>query len=154
MHMLMSFIGCIGTLMANTGLAEVLKSAFGGVDKRLLGKKYPQNLRAFRMCAEEVLRPFLLKETVTDFETLMNSLSMKANQCRTARLWLDGLIWPVFITMRFVRAGREADLPLHISTVSLMIPYFSATGHWHYLRYSIVYLMKMTRLSEGLLWVG
>ena len=58
----------------------------------LLGTKYPQN----RMCAEEVLRPFLLEETVTDFETLMNSLSMKGNQCRTAR---DGLIWPVFIAM-------------------------------------------------------
>ena len=61
----------------------------------LLGTKYPQN----RMCAEEVLRPFLLEETVTDFETLMNSLSMKGNQCRTARVWLDGLIWPVFIAM-------------------------------------------------------
>ena len=99
MHMLMSFIGFIGTLMANTGLAEILKPAFGGVDKMLLGTKYPQNLRALRMCAEEVLQPFLLEETVTDFETLMNSLSMKANQCRTARVWLDGLIWPVFIAM-------------------------------------------------------
>ena len=88
---------------------------------------------------------------MTDFETLMNSLSMKANQCPTARLWLNGLIWPVFIAMRFVPASREADWPLHISTVSLMIPYFAAAGHWHYLRYSIVYLMKMTRLPEGLL---
>ena len=33
MHFLMSFIGCIGTLMANSGLADVLKSAFGGVEK-------------------------------------------------------------------------------------------------------------------------
>ena len=38
MHMLMSFVGCIGTLMANTGLSEMLKSAFGGVEKMLLGK--------------------------------------------------------------------------------------------------------------------
>ena len=117
-HKLMSFIGCIVTLTAMTGFAEVLKSAFGGVDKMLLGKKYPQNLRALRMCAEEILRPFLLEETVTDFETLMNSLSMKANQCRTARLWLDVLIWPVFIAMRFVCASREADWPQ-------IIPYFA-----------------------------
>ena len=55
----------------------------------------------------------------------MNYLSMKANQCRTVRLWLDGLIWPVFIAMRFVRASRETDWPLHISTLSVMIPYFA-----------------------------
>ena len=115
MHMLMSFIGCIDTLMPNTGLAEILKSAFGGVDKMLLGKKYPQNQRALRMWAEEVLRRFLLEEIVIDFETLMNSLSMKANQCRTTRLW------PVFIAMRFVRASREADWPLHISTISPLV---------------------------------
>ena len=57
MHMLMSFIGC--TLMANTGL--VLKSSFGGVDKMLLGKNYPNNLRALRMCTEEILQTFCCK---------------------------------------------------------------------------------------------
>ena len=31
MHMLMSFVCCIGVLMAKTGLEEVLKAAFGGV---------------------------------------------------------------------------------------------------------------------------
>ena len=54
---ILSFVACTCSchLMANTALAEVLKSAFGRVDKMLLGKKYPQNLRALRMCAEEVL---------------------------------------------------------------------------------------------------
>ena len=151
MHMLMSFIGCIGNVMANTGLVEVLKSAFGGVDKMLLGKNYPQNLTALRMCTKEALRVVLLEHPVTDFDALMSLLREKANQSRTARLWLDGLIWPVFISMRFVRPSREADWSLHISTVRLMIPYFAAAGHWHYLRYSIVYLMKMTKLPEDLL---
>ena len=31
MHMLMSFVGCVGTLMANSGLEDVLKCAFGSV---------------------------------------------------------------------------------------------------------------------------
>ena len=37
MHMLMSCVGCIGVLMANTGLEEVLKAAFGGVARMLTG---------------------------------------------------------------------------------------------------------------------
>ena len=33
MHMLMSFVGAVGTLMTETGLSEILKSVFGGVEK-------------------------------------------------------------------------------------------------------------------------
>ena len=49
MHWLMSFIGCIGVLMNKTGLSEVMKSAFSGVEKMLLGKKFPMNVRALRL---------------------------------------------------------------------------------------------------------
>ena len=54
--MLMSFIGSVGTLMANTGLVELMNTAFGGVLKMLSGKKFPQNLRAMRMVVEDLLR--------------------------------------------------------------------------------------------------
>ena len=54
MHMLMSFVGCVGTLMANSGLEDVLKSAFGGVSHMLTGKNfshwrqiYTQNLHVW-----------------------------------------------------------------------------------------------------------
>jgi hypothetical protein len=42
MHLLMSFVGCVGVLMANSGLEEVLKAAFGGVARMLTGKNNPQ----------------------------------------------------------------------------------------------------------------
>ena len=51
----MSFIGSIGTLMADTGLSD-MSSVFGGVSKMLTGKKFPQNVIALRMLAEEALR--------------------------------------------------------------------------------------------------
>ena len=54
--MLMSFVGAIGMLMAETGLAHILESVFGGVEKMLTGKKFPMNMRAMRMVAEELLR--------------------------------------------------------------------------------------------------
>ena len=58
----MSFVGCIGNLMSNSGLDEIMKAAFAGVDKMLLGSKYfPQNVRALRIVVEELLRPYILE---------------------------------------------------------------------------------------------
>ena len=51
----MSFIGCIGNLMAISGLEDILTAAFGGVDKMLTGKKIPQNFRALRMVVETLI---------------------------------------------------------------------------------------------------
>ena len=42
MHFLMSYIGCIGKLMAGSGLDRILEKAFGSVNKMLTGKKFPQ----------------------------------------------------------------------------------------------------------------
>ena len=44
-----------GTLMANSDLEDVLKSAFDGVSRMLTGKNVEQNLRDLRMLCEEVL---------------------------------------------------------------------------------------------------
>ena len=147
-HILMSFVGCIGTLMTNTNLSDLLKAVFGGVDKMLQGKNFPQNTHAIRICAEEVLRETLQDDSVSDFRSLMNKLNSIASKSRTARLWLDALIWPAFLIMRFVRAGREADWPLHIDILKRMLPYFAAAGQWHYFRYATVYLIKMTKLPK------
>ena len=76
-----------------------------------------------------------------------------ASKSRTTRLWVDALIWPVFLIMGFVRAGREADWPLHIATLKRILPYFAAAGHWHYFRYATVYLIKMTdKASKRTSW--
>ena len=42
--------------MSNSGLEEILKKSFAGVEKMLTGKKYPMNLRALRMVVEELLQ--------------------------------------------------------------------------------------------------
>ena len=53
----MSFIGCVGVLMENSGLAPWLKSAFASVQKMLIGKKFPMNMLALRLtvAAERIL---------------------------------------------------------------------------------------------------
>ena len=40
MHLLMSFVGSIGSLMAGSGLKEVLEKGFDGVRKMLTGKSF------------------------------------------------------------------------------------------------------------------
>ena len=42
--MLSTSVGDIGTLIAGSGLEEILKSAFAGVPKMLTGKKFQQNV--------------------------------------------------------------------------------------------------------------
>ena len=53
--MLMSFVGSVGKLMSNTGLEDVLWVSFVGLPKLLNGNKFPQNVRALRLLAEEIL---------------------------------------------------------------------------------------------------
>ena len=53
MHLLLSFIGCAGVLMAESSLLEVKLAAFGGVKHILNGKKFPQNMRALRITMKE-----------------------------------------------------------------------------------------------------
>ena len=55
----MSFLGAVGTNASDSGLMEVLESAFSGISRMLLGKRLPQNLRVLQMLTE-VLRGTLL----------------------------------------------------------------------------------------------
>lgn len=52
MHFLMTFIWCIGTLIGNSGLEDILQSAFWGVEKMFTGKMFPMNVRALHMVVE------------------------------------------------------------------------------------------------------
>ena len=102
--MLMSFVGAIGTLMANTGLSEILKSVFGGVEKMLTGKKFPMNMKAMRMVAEELLRNVVDKSQLQDHHDFINVLEDLASKSHTSKLWIDVFIKPVLIMMLYVRA--------------------------------------------------
>ena len=67
----MSCIGSIETLMADTGLSDIMSSVFGGVPKMLTGKKFPQNVRAIRMVAEEPLREIVQNKPLQCSDDLM-----------------------------------------------------------------------------------
>lgn len=86
MHSLMSFIGSIGTLMADTGLSDIMSSVFGGVSKMLTGKKFPQNIRALRMVAEEALHGIIQDKPLHCSGDLMQILETEASKSQTTKL--------------------------------------------------------------------
>ena len=83
-HLQMSFIGCIGEPMTNSGLEEIMKHAFGGVAKMLIVKKYPQNCRALRLVLEELLGNIL--DQVDSYDALKAVLEKRATRSRITKL--------------------------------------------------------------------
>ena len=150
MHLLMSFCGCVGSLMSDSGLEEILGSAFGGVSKMLSGKKYPHNVRALRLLTEELLRPVFQEYTLTCMADLQQILEDMASRSRTSKLWIDCVIKPVLLMQRYIRAERQSDWALHLSAVHEMLPYFYAAGHINYARYALYYRHAMLNLPQGL----
>ena len=130
----MSFIGAIGNLMTETGLADIMSSAFSGVHKMLQGKTFPMCMRALRMLVEVILIKVVDKDEVKCYDTLMANLEARALQSETCKLWLDCLIKPVLLMMAYVRAEREGEWLLHVHCVKAMMPYFFAAGHQNYAR--------------------
>ncbi len=147
MHMLMSFAGAIDTLMQGSGLSEILESTFAGVTKMLSGKKFPQNIRAMRIVLEELLRSTMGEGSITTMEELLARLDHAASRSNTSKLWVDCFIKPVFIIILYVRAEREGDWPLHLLVVKQILPYFFASAHVNYARYSLYYMRSMESLG-------
>ena len=56
MHTLMSFLGCIGTLMKASGVYVLLTAAFGGPTGIITGKSWPNALRAYRLITTVLLQ--------------------------------------------------------------------------------------------------
>ena len=85
----MSYIGCIASLMVQSGLEGVLSEQFGGVKKMMTGKKFPENVRAFRLLLEELLWPIFSNATVETIGDLKGVLENLASKSHTKQLWVD-----------------------------------------------------------------
>ena len=97
------------------------------------------------------MRQLFDKEQLNRYGDMNSFLERSSEQSRTTKLWVDCLIKPVFIMMMYVRAEREADWPLHLKAVQLMLPYFFAAGHVKYARYGLYYLRSMEGLPHNAL---
>ena len=102
--------------------------------------KNPQNVRALRLLVEELLRPLFRNHDFRQMDDLLQQLEIISLKSKTSQLWIDCLIKPVFVILRYIRAEREADWALHLNSVREMMPLCFAAGHTHYARYALYYL--------------
>ena len=69
---------------------------------------------------------------------LYSNAKSEAEKKPTFALWLN-YIQMVEVLLMFLRATRENNWDLHLSTVWSMLPWFFATDRVHYARYGTVY---------------
>ena len=115
---------------ANSGIVDTLSSAFGVVLNMLTGKKFPENVRALRILVENLIRPVIAQHSPESMYDLLKILEDASSKTRTAKLWVDRLIKPVFVIMRYIRAEQESDWELHLECVREMIPLFFVKEHF------------------------
>ena len=63
MHWFINFVGPVGKLMKNSKQDMLMETAFVGVDKMPIGKKFTMNVRALRVVLVELLRILIDKDT-------------------------------------------------------------------------------------------
>ncbi|KAL8573957.1 hypothetical protein ACOMHN_029404 [Nucella lapillus] len=144
MHTLMSFLGCIGTLMKASGVDVLHTAAFAGIAGITTGKSWTNALRAYRLVTTVLLQSFFQTGAKTYHE--LNEYLETTRQHPTGRLWVDCMIKPTLLALQFLRAERDGDFLLQQISLKAMMPYFFAAGHMNYARYMAWYL----RLAENL----
>jgi len=108
MHTVMSFIGCIGTLMQGSGLEELLNAAFKGVGNMLNGKAWPKAIRGLRMVVTCILETFIKEGNIS--VTALEDVLCSRRTTPTGKLWVDCVITPIIILHLFIRAEREKEI--------------------------------------------
>ena len=103
-----------------SGLSDVLKDIFGGVEKMLTGQKFQENIGTLRALTEEVVRGVFNANKLVSKDNLMSVLDDLAKRSKTW-LWVEIVIKPVFLTMIFARAEREGDWLLHLEAFKEII---------------------------------
>lgn len=144
MHIIMSACGAIGKLNKGSGVEVLISASFGGLTGIMNGKSWVRAMRAFRMTCEAILSEFF-STGVKTMEELHDYLQQSALH-PTGRHWVDNFIRPTLLVHHLLRAEREGDFVLQLAAIESLLPYFFASGHFHYARYLTYYVMEMNHL--------
>ena len=146
MHTLMSFLGCIGSLMKASGLEFLISAAFGSISSIINGKAWTNALQAYCLIISVLLKSFFVDVPKT-YQELSDYLET-AREHPAGRLWVDCLIKPTLLALMFLRAERNGDLLLQQYCLKKMLPYFAAASHYNYFRYLSWYTRQVESLTN------
>ena len=144
---LMNYIGCTGSLMAGTGMQEVLEKVFGSVLKMLTGKKCPRCVCMHYVYLLKTYRALFCRMNVS---MLQEYLTEKIRKIRTIKIWVSVPINHLFLAFQFIRATERWSLAsLHLDAVKSIFPLFYAASHHNYARDGLYYLKSIENLPEN-----
>ena len=146
MHIIQSFLGCIGTLMKGSAQEFYISAAYGGIPCIFNGKSWVKVMRAFRGVAATLLQRFLStgQKTFDDIEQYLE----KARMHPTGRHWVDNFLLPTLLIHQFERAEPEGGVRLKCLTMKRMMKYFFIAGRVQYARYLTQYLIEIRAHPE------
>ena len=107
MHIIMSFLGCIGTQMKGSGLDVLIGAAFGGMNGIFTGKAWVGAMRAFRMVLAALLQNILSTGAKTCEE--ISAYMEEARKHPTGRHWVDNFLKPTILAHQFIRVERAGS---------------------------------------------
>ena len=176
-HTLLSYLMCIGHIMAGTGLQEVLSLIYAPNSMQVIlhGHAYSRAIRAHFLVHFALMRILLravelnvdqlseLQNFAENFPTLQeicespilqslkekiqNILISASEGSKTAKLWVE-YIAMINLLKNFLRAERSGNWELHLECVRNMLPYFQCTGHHLYAKCAHLYLQDMLQLKD------
>ena len=83
----------------------------------------------------------------TFITTLLNKLLVffNSSKSKTATLWIEYMKM-VEICLQFLKAERTGNWKLHLDMSRMMVPYFAASGHYHYQKSVYLYVQTMSQI--------
>ena len=144
-HIAMSFLPTIGKRFQDAGLEDVMIEsgilAQGSVNGVMSGHRYNRSVRCHKIVAEAMHR---LKDLQLQYEIHVE----RCNQNNDNYSFWSSYLEMVQLLLMFLRATREGNWQLHLSTVRDMLPWYFAYGRVNYSRYLPVYLQEMSTLQQ------
>ena len=105
MHIIMSFLGCIGTLMKGSGLDALVGSAIDGLTGIMSGNV--RAMREFRMVSAALLEHFL-HDNENNFDDILAHME-DGRKHPSWRHWVNNLLMPTLLAHQFLRAERGGN---------------------------------------------
>lgn len=178
-HTSMSFLGCIGYIMAGSGIEDICKLIYseGCVEKLLSGKAYARAIRChslirlalallifkdldfsneekdilIKLCSHNELSEENILDTEQQF--LKQKFNKKLQQLKmngpTAKLYVQYFEMTTLL-LKFIHAEKCGNWKLHLDCLQKMIPFFITSGHFNYAKCSYLYLQDMFKIYTKL----
>ena len=89
-----------------------MSNAFAEVEKMLIGKNFPINVRALNLVVIQIFRESI--DDMKDYNKFDPFLERIFKESVLAEHWVKNLVQPVLLMLLYIRAEKEEEFSLHL----------------------------------------